>query len=160
MSLGGTIVKVANQLFEMSNTFVELRCDIAMPMPGFSLIEPDIHGLYRPVIVLNPTIIPDDPSVIAHVLGHEWGHHVLRHIEPRGPDIPPENSERRQEKENEADAYAARFIKTYRYDTDAIISFMREHPIDLENRMQILLSADPNPNWTTRSPVLNSSLSN
>tara|TARA_Y100000741_G_scaffold221663_1_gene168982 strand:+ start:41 stop:517 length:477 start_codon:yes stop_codon:yes gene_type:complete len=158
MSLGGAIVKVANQLFEMSNTFVELRCDIAMPMPGFSLIEPDIHGLYRPVIVLNPTIIPDDSNVIAHILGHEWGHHVLRHIEPRGPDTPPEGSNRRQEKENEADAYAARFIKTYDYDTDAIISFLREHPIDFENRMQILLNTPADQN--TRSPVLNSSLPN
>ena len=156
MSLGGTIVKIANQLFEMSNRFVELRCDIGMPMPGFSFIEPDIHGLYRPIIVLNPTIIPDDSNVIAHILGHEWGHHVLRHIEPRDPNIHPEGINRRQEKENEADTYAARFIKTYNYDTDAIISFMREHPIDLENRMQILLSAD----HTTRFPVLDSSLSN
>lgn len=156
MSLGGTIVKIANQLFEMSNTFVELRCDIGMPMPGLSLIEPDIHGLYRPIIVLNPTIIPDDTNVIAHILGHEWGHHVLRHIEPWTPDMAPEGSNRRQEKENEADTYAARFIKTYNYDIDAIISFLREHPIDLENRIQILLDTD----HSTRLPVLNSSLLN
>ena len=140
MSLGGAIVKAANQLFELSNTFIELRCDIRMPIPGFSLIEPDIYGLYRPIIVLNPTIIPDDPNVIAHILGHEWGHHVHRHIEPRTHGMPPEGLKRRQEKENEADMYAAKFIKTYAYDTDAIISFLREHPIDLENRMQILLN--------------------
>jgi len=158
MSLGKTIVKVANQLFELSNTFVELRCDIGMPVPGFSLIEPDIHGLFRPVIVLNPTIIPDDPSVIAHILGHEWGHHVLRHIEPRGPAAVIEDNNRRQEKENEADAYAAKFIKTYNYDIDAVMSFFREHPIDLDNRMQILLNTPADRN--TRSPVLNSSLPN
>tara|TARA_X000000950_G_C13467748_1_gene478538 strand:- start:118 stop:594 length:477 start_codon:yes stop_codon:yes gene_type:complete len=158
MSLGETIVKVANQLFELSNTFVELRCDIGMPMLGYSFIEPDIHGLYRPVIVLNPRIIPDDCNVIAHILGHEWGHHVLRHIEPRTPNMAPEGSNRRQEKENEADAYAARFIKTYNYDIDAIISFLREHPFDLENRMQILLNTPADRNM--RSSTLNSSLSN
>lgn len=156
MSIGGTIVKVANQLFEMSNTFVEIRCDIGMPIPGFSLIEPDIHGLYRPIIVLNPTIIPDDTNVIAHILGHEWGHHVLRHIEPWTSNMAPESSNRRQEKENEADTYAAKFIKTYNYDIDAIIGFLREHPIDLDNRMQILLNTEQN----TRFPVLNSSLPN
>ena len=45
-----------------------------------------------------------------------------------------------QEKENEADLYAANFIKEYSYDVDNIKSFMREHPGDLDNRLEILLS--------------------
>ena len=138
MSHSRDIVEVANKLFEYSNFFVEIRCDPNMPMPGFSLIEEDIHGLFKPITVINPRVLPDNPSIIAHVMSHEWGHHVLRHIKkaPSIHDIEPIHIVK--EKEDEADAYAARFVKSNNYDIDSIIAFMREHPIDLENRIQIL----------------------
>ena len=80
-----SIVEIANELFEYSNMFVEIRCDRAMPIPGFSLIEEDIHGLLKPVTVLNPELLREDPSVIAHVMAHEWGHHVMGHIDIFSP---------------------------------------------------------------------------
>ena len=152
MTGGGPIVKIANELFEYSNMFVEIRCDRAMPIPGFSLIEEDIHGLLKPVTVLNPELLQEDPSVIAHVMAHEWGHHVLQHIsktpaclgsDPALGSTAVERMGSRQAKENEADTYAARFIKSHKYDSDAIMAFMREHPFDLENRLQILMETMP-----------------
>jgi hypothetical protein len=120
--------------------YINIRVDLAMPIPGFSFVEQDIHGRFCPVIILNPTLIPDDPNVIAHIMGHEWGHHALRHIE-RVSDI--EGQDRRQTKENEADAYAAKFIKTYDYDVEVVSKFLKEHSLDIENRIQILTETLP-----------------
>ena len=68
------------------------------------------------------------------------GHHILEHIKRDPPKIMPDRNEV-QSKENEADTYAAHFIKEYSYDTEDISNFMREHPADLENRLHILYSA-------------------
>ena len=166
MTSSSSIVKIANQLFEHSNMFIEIRCDRMMPIPGFSLIEEDIHGLIKPIIVLNPEILQEDISVIAHVMAHEWGHHVLQHIsktpaclgsDPALGSMTVERMHSRQTKENEADAYAARFIKSHDYDPDAVMAFFREHPVDLENRMRILTETVPN-NGETRFDAQNSSI--
>ena len=145
MSLGKPVVQIANRLFEYSNLFVEIRCDVGLPIPGLSLIEQDIHGLFRPIIVLNPTLIPEDENVIAHIISHEWGHHVLRHIERFPSRESSESIQIRQQKENEADCYAAKFVKQFRYDLDSIIAFFEEHPIDIENRITILRGAPAAP---------------
>ncbi len=141
MSLGKLVVNIANQLFEYSNHFIEIRCDTSLPSPAFSLIEQDIHAHIKPIIVINPNFIPEDDNIIAHILGHEWGHHVLSHINKKHTLLQnslKETSQQRQQKENEADAYAARFVKKFNYNLDTIIAFFREHPIDLENRIKIL----------------------
>tara|TARA_Y100000768_G_scaffold346843_1_gene294687 strand:- start:2566 stop:2997 length:432 start_codon:yes stop_codon:yes gene_type:complete len=136
------IDKILNQLFEFSNHFIVVKNDINLPMPGFSMIEEDIHYRLVPTTIINTRLIPQDDSVMAHILAHEWGHHVLEHIEhyPPSSENMPDNTTR-QLKENEADAYAAEFIKKYNYDKDSIIQFFREHPHDLENRISILNSA-------------------
>lgn len=136
------IDKILNQLFEFSNHFINIRNDFNLPMPGFSVIEQDIHYRLTPTIIINTTLIPQDDNIMAHILAHEWGHHVLQHIEhyPPPPDKMPD-AETRQLKENEADSYAAEFIRKYHYDKDAIIHFFREHPHDLDNRIQILNTA-------------------
>ena len=133
------IVSISNKLYEHSNVWIEIHNDANLRIPGFSLIDKDLYGRYKPMIIINSELIPNDENIIAHILAHEWGHHVLQHIEHCPP--PPEkmpNSETRQLKENEADAYAADFVAKYKYDKDAIINFFREHPHDLENRIKIL----------------------
>ena len=157
MSLGTPIITIANQLFYYSNMFIPIRCDVNLPMPGYSLIEPDIHGRFGPTIILNPTLIPDNISIIAHILSHEWGHHVLGHMQDLNNSMQNLNNSM-QNKENEADAYAARFVKLHSYNVDDIINFMREHPVDLENRIQILTDTEINRDTDSRSLSDNSSL--
>lgn len=134
------IVQILNQLYEYSNTYINVREDSNLQMPAFSIIEKDLHGRYTPVILINQKFIPKNINIIAHVLSHEWGHHILEHIKKDPPKIMPDRNEV-QSKENEADTYAAHFIKEYSYDTEDISNFMREHPADLENRLHILYSA-------------------
>lgn len=133
------IVDVANQLFKYSNKFIKIRCDPQMPIPAFSFIEEDIHGLFQPIIIINPSLITDNASVIAHILAHEWGHHTLGHIlHPNVSRNERELEHTRKRKENEADAYAAKFIKDHNYDINSIVFFIKQHPFDIENRLNIL----------------------
>ena len=142
---GACVVQIANALFERSGTFAEVRCDDALPIPGYSFVEQDMHGRLRPVVVLSPGLIPSgDRSVLAHVLAHEWGHHSLMHIRRREPGAPPETPPERQRKEDEADSFAAEFMRSRgdEYDLHAVEAFLRRNPFDLENRLQILHSSD------------------
>ena len=135
------LVNILNKLFEYSNHYIQVRNERTLQMPGFSMIEKDIHGQYIPVILINLDLIPNNESVLAHVLSHEWGHQVLKHIELVPPHISQmPNQQQRQEKENEADKFAASFIKEYGYSKNDIEHFMRQNPHDLENRLNILNS--------------------
>ena len=89
---------------------------------------------------INTKLIPNNINIIAHILSHEWGHHVLRHMTIEPNSFKTEEFDAIQEKENEADLYAANFIKEYSYDVNNIKDFMREQPGDLENRLNILQS--------------------
>ena len=135
------LVNILNRLFEYSNRYIEVRADNNLPMPAFSMIEQDIHGRYVPIILINFNLIPKNEDVIAHILSHEWGHHILKHIKliPPLPHNMPSQQER-QIKENEADTYAAKFIKEYSYNREPIIKFLHSHPVDLKNRLAILNS--------------------
>lgn len=135
------LVDILNALFEYSNQYIEVRNDINLPMPAFSLIEQDIHGRFIPIILINLNLIPENENILAHILSHEWGHHISKHIELIPP--PPHNMptpQERQRKEDEADTYAAKFIKKYSYDKQTIIDFLHKHPFDLKNRLEILNS--------------------
>ena len=133
------IVSISNKLYEHSNIWIEIHNDANLRIPGFSLIDKDLYGRYKPMIIINSELIPNDENIIAHILAHEWGHHVNRHIELDPPTIENmPNFAERQSKENEADEYAARFIKENKFDTDPIINFFKRHPMDLENRINIL----------------------
>lgn len=132
--------QILNQLYEYSNNCINVREDINLQIPAFSTIEKDIYGKYTPIILVNTKLIPNNINIIAHILSHEWGHHVLRHMTIEPPNFNTEEFDAIQEKENEADLYAANFIKEYSYDVDNIKEFMKEHPGDLENRLNILQS--------------------
>ena len=135
------IVTILNQLLEHTNQYIHVREDPHLPMPGFSIIEKDLHGRYTPTILINQNTFPNDKNICAHVLAHEWGHHVCNHILLEPPPIHKRsNPSDAQKKENEADLFAAKFIKKYNYDIDEIANFMREHPHDLDNRLAILFS--------------------
>ena len=133
------ISKILNELFEYSNHYINIREDKDLPYPGFSTIEKDIYGRYIPVILINKQHIPTDDNIFAHVLAHEWGHHVLRHIkhDPPPMNLRPSQLEV-QKKEHEADEYAAKFVQKYNYNKEIIASFMKKHPFDLDNRLAIL----------------------
>jgi len=135
------IIEILNRLFEQSNHCIQVREDPNLQIPAFSVIEKDMYGRYIPVILINQKQFPHDKNVYAHILAHEWGHHVLNHIllEPPPLHERPGPSEI-QQKENEADLYATKFIRKYNYDAEVICSFMREHPYDLDNRLAILFS--------------------
>ena len=46
----------------------------------------------------------------------------------------------KQQKENEADGYAAKYVKLNNIDKEPIINFLKKHPFDLQNRLNILNS--------------------
>ena len=135
----GSIVNIVNKLFEYSNQYIDIRIDINLPMPGFSTIEKNIYGRFVPIILLNPKVLQEDTNVQAHILGHEWGHHVCKHI-GLVPPLIKETEEQKQRKEDEADLYAAKFIKEYMYDKKPILEFLKSNPIDYDNRSLILNS--------------------
>jgi len=141
MSLGPLVVRISNELFEHSNLFAEIRCDAGLPMAGMAFVEVDIHGRARPVVVLNPMLVPQSADVAAHILGHEWGHHAMRHIEKEPPPH-GEAQEVRDRKEDEADAYAADFMQRYGYDLGAAEAYLRRHSgPELERRLRVLREA-------------------
>ena len=137
------IINIMYQLFSYSNHYIEVRNDINLNIPAFSVIEKNIYGRYVPYILINPSLIPDDINIIAHIMSHEWGHHLLNHLVPIDiiENMPIPNKDDRQEKENEADAYAAKFIDNKNFDKDIIIKFFKQYSLfDYENRKKILIN--------------------
>tara|TARA_B100001142_G_scaffold114743_1_gene116974 strand:- start:1241 stop:1675 length:435 start_codon:yes stop_codon:yes gene_type:complete len=134
------LTRVLNQLYAYSNVFLSVRNDRTLPIPGFSTIEQDIYGRNIPTIIINLSLIPNDENVLAHILSHEWGHHVSKHLSVE--NMPPKQHisyiTDHQQKENEADLYAAKFITHYKYNKASIIDFFRQHPMDITNRINIL----------------------
>ena len=140
MITNDTITTILNQLYKYSNTFLNIRNDITLPVPGFSTIEKDLYGRLIPTIIINLSLIPNDENVLAHILSHEWGHHVSKHLLPIKDDTREYigYDHNRQQKENEADLFAAKFITHYKYNKSAIIDFFKSHPVDIQNRINIL----------------------
>ena len=135
------IINIMNQLFSYSNHYIEIRNDINLNIPAFSVIEKNIYGRYVPYILINLNLIPDDINIIAHILSHEWGHHLLNHLIPidmiNNKNI--SNKDDRQKKENEADAYASKFICKKGFNKDIILNFFKQYSLfDYENRKKIL----------------------
>ena len=117
--------QILNQLYEYSNNCITIREDRNLQIPAFSTIEKDLYGRYIPLVLINSKLIPNNINIIAHILAHEWGHHVLRHmndVELLHIESKKEDFNTIQDKENEADLYAANFIKEYSYDVDDIKS--------------------------------------
>jgi len=135
-----SITNILNQLYKYSNTFLHIRNDITLPIPAFSTIEKDIYGRLVPTIIINMTLIPNDDNVLAHIISHEWGHHASKHLLPIQEDAREfvEHAHHIQQKENEADLFAAKFITDFKYNISPIIEFFKSHPVDIKNRIHIL----------------------
>ena len=56
-----------NKLYEFSNRYIEVRIEKSLPMPGFSTIEKDIYGRFKPLILINPKVLTEDNNILAHV---------------------------------------------------------------------------------------------
>lgn len=136
------IVKILNKLLEYSDKYFVVRNDMNVPMPGYSFMDIDINHRFIPTILLNPNRFPNDENILAHILAHEWGHHVLGHIKIPGlidEKILKDKGDR-DRKEDEADAYAAAFIKEYFYKKPPIIQYIKSISPNYDNRIEILNS--------------------
>ena len=106
-----------NKLHDYSGTLVSLVVDHYLQIPAVSYM--DETGLS--VIRINLTRIPLSESVIAHILAHEYGHHILMHVRTEPYKLSHEELESR---EDEADIYAAKFIHDQRYAVAPIALFI------------------------------------
>ena len=130
------LTKILNKLYEYSNIYLDVITDDKLQMPGFSYIEEDLYGRMKPLIVLNPTFFPKDENVIAHIVSHEWGHHVLKHV---FTDPSKLSNDEKQKIEDEADKFASGFIKEYLYDVEPIVEYFKRHSPDYRERIKILV---------------------
>ena len=130
---------IIDQLVEYSGYLFEIKMDNLLPLIALSRIHYDHRNKPRNEIILNPTKIPMyDRAVLAHVLSHEWGHHLYNHVK-----IDPANltSEQRVHIENEADFFASLFVNKYNYNKDSIIKYILESDLDkpyIKSRISIL----------------------
>lgn len=115
-------VTCLNQLYQTTGIYLEVRSDRALPMPGYSFLDLDLSGRLVPTVLINPRIVGDNPSVIAHVLAHEYGHHVLGHVDSASQS--PRNEDEDLERENDADLFASTFVWKFGYDVPAIRRFI------------------------------------
>ena len=115
---------VIDKLFEHSGNLFEIIYDDNLLMPGMSFVSKDFRGINRYKIIINYNLIKDETiSVIAHILSHEWGHHILKHTIV-DPSLLSNNEI--LEKEIEADTYAYNFIKKYNYNIDDIENYIKK----------------------------------
>lgn len=130
------ITPILNKLYEYSNCYIEIITDDKLQMPAYSFIDEDLYGKIKPMIVLNPKLFPKEENIVAHILAHEWGHHVLKHVFTNPNTL---SIKEKESKEDEADEYASKFIKEFMYDTAPIIDFFKRHSPNCNERINILM---------------------
>ena len=126
------LTKILNKLYEYSNIYIDVITDENLEIPGFSYIDEDLYGRMKPMIVLNPRLFPKEGNVLAHIIAHEWGHHVLKHVFTDPSTIT-------SLEEAEADEYASNFIREFMYDTDPIIEYLKCYSPNYYDRIKLLL---------------------
>ncbi len=118
------INSVIDNLVKHSGILYEIIYDNNLHIPGLSFIEKDLRGNDRFKIVINLKMIENENiDVIAHILSHEWGHHMLKHT-LKNPILLNENE--KINIELEADTYAINFIKKYNYNQENIKEFLKK----------------------------------
>lgn len=125
MNINKNLNEIIDNLVNYSGSLFEIIYDNNLYIPGLSLIEKDFRGNNRYKIIINYNLIKNEPiSVIAHILSHEWGHHILKHTYTNPINL-TENE--KINIELEADTYANNFIKTYNYNKNDILDFLKKN---------------------------------
>lgn len=150
---------VINQLCNFTGrNDIKLKYDNCLHIPALSL-----NMNNESIIVVNKNLIPNNVPVIAHILSHEYGHHIYGHTY-----INPQllNKSTIDNFENEADYHAHRFINEYHYDKSAIVRYLylTKSP-NLNTRLDILygnysviqdfLRRNPNLDYMLKSKLMN-----
>ena len=116
---------IIDKLVNHSGCLFEIIYDNKLPMPGMSFVEKDFRGMNRYKVVLNYNLIKNESSsVIAHILSHEWGHHILKHTLVNPSLL---SSDRISETEIEADTYAYNFIIKNNYSVEDIQNYIKKN---------------------------------
>ena len=122
--------EILDQLVEFSGKLFEVKIDQKLHIPAFSLIENDFRGNPRNRILINDRLIPmNNKSIIAHIMAHEYGHHIYEHVKINPGNL---NDKQLTHIENEADFYALMFIEKYNYNKDEIIRFIADTSVNKE----------------------------
>ena len=125
-----TIIK----LHDYSDSILNVLIDNNLKLPGMTFL----NEVNIPQIVLNLSLIPENVNIIAHVVAHEAGHQILGHVK-----IPPYQQTALDKCEDEADTFAATFLKIHNYDIDPIKDYIKSiHDKSIaDRRIQILEAA-------------------
>ena len=147
------IETIIDKLVNYSGCLFEIIYDNKLPMPGMSFIEKDLRGINRYKVVINYDLVKNEtPSVIAHILSHEWGHHILKHTLVN-PSLLSTNII--SETEIEAYTYAYNFIIQNNYSIEDIQNYIKKNfeyeSRDFKNKLDL---------FKKRINVLNNKISN
>tara|TARA_B100000575_G_scaffold126537_1_gene100912 strand:- start:1778 stop:2248 length:471 start_codon:yes stop_codon:yes gene_type:complete len=116
---------IISKLVKYSGYLFEIIYDNNLPIPAMSFIEKDLRNINRYKVVINYNLIKNESSsIIAHILSHEWGHHVLKHTLVN-PSLLSTN--RILETEIEADTYAYNFIIQNNYSIEDIKNYIKKN---------------------------------
>ena len=120
--------EILDELVEFTGKLFEIKIDSNLKFQHFSLIDIDFRGNPRNTILINDRLIPmNNKSILAHILAHEYGHHIYEHVKINPAFLNPPQLEHI---ENEADFYALMFIEKYNYNKDEIIKFIADTSIN------------------------------
>jgi len=110
---------ISNELINYSGKSIKIIYDNFLEMPALALLDTNTK---EPLIIININILPDCKDTIAHILSHEYGHHILKHV-----DINPNLRSKKDLLicEDQADIYAAIFISKFNYNKDKIKEYIK-----------------------------------
>ena len=112
---------ILEQLVEFSGKLFEIKENNSLQIPALSILETDFRGNLRNKIFVNFNLLPlTEPDILAHVLAHEYGHHIYNHVKINPLSL---NQDQLDQAEYEADLYALLFIEKYNYNKKKIINF-------------------------------------